>query len=143
MDRQIETLGQILARKDCEVVNIVMCMNDYRWGLDWQLDLLNSYRSQIQLTTASRLILTLDSSLQHVLSLLSSIHSTSGQRLPTPQMPHLPCPTEKVRLLCLPSQYTTQLTLYSSCLQHLRTESGENTSQKRLLLLCVDISRAP
>jgi hypothetical protein len=27
------------------VEGIVMILNDYRWGLDWQLDLLNSHRS--------------------------------------------------------------------------------------------------
>jgi hypothetical protein len=26
-------------------LDIVMCLSDYRWGLDWDLDLLDPYRS--------------------------------------------------------------------------------------------------
>jgi hypothetical protein len=28
-----------------KLVSILMCMGDYRWGLDWQLNLLTTYRS--------------------------------------------------------------------------------------------------
>jgi hypothetical protein len=47
----------------CVVYNIVTRLRDYRRGLDWWLDLLDSYNSYLQISITVSLILTLHSSL--------------------------------------------------------------------------------
>jgi hypothetical protein len=51
---------------------MVMCISDYRQGLGWWLDLLNTYTQNLELcaVTALSLIYTLCKSLQHTLSLI-------------------------------------------------------------------------
>jgi hypothetical protein len=55
-----------------DINNIVTILwSDYRRGLDWELDLLKAYRSQLQVTIALSLIHALGSSLRHALNLSS------------------------------------------------------------------------
>jgi hypothetical protein len=53
------------------LINIVMCMCDYRRGMDWWMDLLTTYThdSELQAITAPPLISTIHKSLQHPLSI--------------------------------------------------------------------------
>jgi hypothetical protein len=71
-----------------------MCWSDYRRGLDWLLDILNTYthNTQLPVTVELLLIRTFYSSLQRVLSLLSLL--CLHQSLPgdeSQQCPLLPC----------------------------------------------------
>jgi hypothetical protein len=50
-----------------QLLFVVTCYSDSRRVLDWWLDLLTTYRSQIQITIALALISTLYKSLQHML----------------------------------------------------------------------------
>jgi hypothetical protein len=56
--------------------SIVTCMSDYRRGLDWRLDLLTTYRSELQVTITLSLISNLYKSLHHTLSVLSLLSLT-------------------------------------------------------------------
>jgi hypothetical protein len=59
----------ITVKVDLQYCRVQEC--DSRRGLDWQLFLLNTPKSQLQATIALSIIHTLSISLQHVLSLLS------------------------------------------------------------------------
>jgi hypothetical protein len=63
--------------------SIVTYMCDYRRGLDWRLDLLTTYRSELQVTITLSPISSLYKSLQHTLKLFSLLCFTSRSLVTT------------------------------------------------------------
>jgi hypothetical protein len=57
-----------------------MCISDYRWGLDWWIDLLSTYKSWLQITITLLLISTL--SLHSLLSLVITWQQLSALAVP-------------------------------------------------------------
>jgi hypothetical protein len=89
IDAAVRATNQVIPSK---VINIVMCLCDYRRSSDWWLDLLTTYNSWLQVISALPSIPTIHKSTKHTLSLFQyavSSPTVPWQRLLTVEIIHL------------------------------------------------------